>query len=52
MDKLLNKQRAVMIAAMFEGMMLFVGYGKPRPPGVGDIEEEVVAACLNLAGCD
>jgi len=27
----MRKQRAVMIAALIEGMMLFLGYGKKRP---------------------
>ena len=45
----MRKQRAVMIAALIEGMMLFVGYGKKRPKNTGNIEKEIVALCTNLA---
>jgi hypothetical protein len=45
----MRKQRAVMIAALIEGMMLFVGYGKKRPKNTAHIEKEIVALCTNLA---
>ena len=45
----MRKHRAVMIAALIEGMMLFVGYGKKRPKNTAHIEKEIVALCTNLA---
>ena len=48
MNEQLRKQRALMIVAMIEGMMLFVGYGKERPMGVGAIEDELVSTCVKL----
>jgi len=45
----MRKQRAVMISALIEGMMLFVGYGKKRPKNTAHIEKEIVALCTNLA---
>ena len=39
----MRKHRAVMIAALIEGMMLFVGYGKKRPKNTAHIEKEIVA---------
>ncbi len=44
-----RKQRALMIVPLTDCMMLFVGYGKKRPPGSGDIEREVVAHCTRIA---
>lgn len=49
LDDQTRRQRAVMIAALMEGMMLFVGYGKKRPRGIGSIEDEVVSQCLKIA---
>ena len=45
----MRKHRAVMISALIEGMMLFVGYGKKRPKNTAHIETEIVALCTNLA---
>jgi hypothetical protein len=45
----MRKQRAVMIAALIEGMMLFLGYGKKRPKNTAHIENEIIALCTNLA---
>ena len=45
----MRKQRAVMISALIEGMMLFVGYGKKRSQNTAHIEKEIVALCTNLA---
>ena len=45
----MRKQRAVMISALIEGMMLFVGYGKKRSQKTAHIEKEIVALCTNLA---
>jgi AcrR family transcriptional regulator len=44
-----RRQRAVMIAALIEGMMLFVGYGKQRMDSVGDVESAVVDQCFRIA---
>ena len=40
-----------MIGALIEGMMLYIGYGKKRPAGVGNIEAELMRWCKKLA-CD
>ena len=45
----MREHRAVMISALIEGMMLFVGYGKKRPKNTAHIETEIVALCTNLA---
>ena len=50
MNKRMRRQRAVMIGALIEGMMLYVGYGKQRPEGSGNIEIEIVRWCKKLAG--
>lgn len=42
-------KRAVMIAAMIEGMMLFIGHGKNRPPGTEGIEAQVLEQAKRLA---
>lgn len=42
-------KRAVMIAALIEGMMLFIGHGKSRPDGAESIEEEVLTLAKRLA---
>ena len=44
-----RRQRAVMIGALIEGMMLYVGYGKQRPEGVGNIEAEIMQWCKKIA---
>ncbi len=49
MDHKMRRQRAVMIAALIEGMMLFIGYGKKRHRGIGNIETELVKLCFRLA---
>ena len=43
------RQRSVMIGALIEGMMMYVGYGKRRPAEIGDIEAEIVHWCKKLA---
>ena len=49
LSKKKRRQRAIMIGALIEGMMLYIGYGKDRPDGVGDIEKEVLRWCKKLA---
>lgn len=44
-----HQRRATMIAALVEGMMLFIGYGKRRKEGTENIEDDVIAECTHLA---
>ncbi len=44
-----RRQRAVIVAALIEGLMLFVGYGKKSPANAKGIEEQTLSLCRNLA---
>ena len=48
LNQQVRKQRAIMIGALIEGMMLYIGYGKKRPSGIGDIEREVINECMEI----
>lgn len=43
------EQRAVMVAALIEGMMLFIGAHKPADPALEGIEAEIRRLALRLA---
>lgn len=49
MPETMRYQRAVMIAALIEGMMLFIGHGKTRPDGTQDIESKILQMAKRLA---
>lgn len=44
-----RKQRAVIVAALIEGLMLFVGYGKKCPASAKGVEEQTLSLCKSLA---
>ncbi|WP_339671058.1 TetR/AcrR family transcriptional regulator [Dasania marina] len=52
LDKKTLKQRAVILAALIDGMMLFIGYGKQRPKNIGNIEKEVLKLAKKLASSE
>lgn len=43
------EQRAVMVAALIEGMQLFIGAGKPADPALEGIEAEIKRLIVRLA---
>lgn len=45
----LAEQRAVIVAALIEGMMLFIGANRPKDPALEDIENEICRVALRLA---
>lgn len=49
MDPTTRKERAAMLVAMIEGMMLLCGHGKVRPPNTKALEKEIIKLSLKLA---
>jgi len=49
LPKAIRKQRAVIVAALIEGLMLFVGYGKKCPASANGVEKETISLCITLA---
>ena len=45
----IRRQRAVIVAATIEGLMLFVGYGKKCPANAKGVEKETISLCKSLA---
>src|SRR5690606_1144595 len=43
------EQRAVIVAALIEGMQLFIGAGKPADPALEGIEQEIKKLIVRLA---
>ena len=43
------RTRAIMVAALIEGMMLFIGHGKNESRHIANIEDDVVAQCTRIA---
>jgi AcrR family transcriptional regulator len=49
LPKQARKQRAIMIISMIEGLMLMIGYGKKKPWGVGNLEQQTIELAVKLA---
>ncbi len=43
-----SAQRTVAVVAMVEGLILFMGHGKDRPPELQDVEEEIINAAMQI----
>lgn len=49
MDEVTRRRRATILAALIEGLMLFIGYGKRRDRALAGLEREVLALAVRLA---